>query len=242
MWDVPMPVQPMKAIASVALASKMTLGQVAASGIIIGAILLLLSLEWRGYSGIQLVNDVIPDGVVAGIQVQVGLDLAMKGAAMITGTNQWAVKADGYAAGLLCFVFVAVVIFRERRAVPVALIVFIVGIIMAGVTMAQSGAHFGVAPGFPAFDVSRYIAPADWGYATVFAALPQLPLTTLNSIVAVTALTAKLWPEKRIRNAPVTRSVGLMNIVLCWFGGMPMCHGAGGLSGQYMFGARGGCS
>jgi MFS superfamily sulfate permease-like transporter len=30
----------------------------------------------------------------------------------------------------------------------------------------------------------------------------------------------------------------MMNLVACWFGGMPMCHGAGGLAGQYRFGAR----
>eukprot|EP00298_Acanthocystis_sp_HF-20_P019918 c24416_g1_i1.p1 GENE.c24416_g1_i1~~c24416_g1_i1.p1 ORF type:complete len:163 (-),score=65.25 c24416_g1_i1:104-592(-) len=29
-----------------------------------------------------------------------------------------------------------------------------------------------------------------------------------------------------------------MNIFTCWFGGMPMCHGAGGLAGQYRCGAR----
>jgi len=33
-----------------------------------------------------------------------------------------------------------------------------------------------------------------------------------------------------------------MNILGCTFGAMPMCHGAGGLAGQYAFGARGGCS
>jgi MFS superfamily sulfate permease-like transporter len=33
-----------------------------------------------------------------------------------------------------------------------------------------------------------------------------------------------------------------MNLVGCWFGAMPCCHGAGGLAGQYKFGGRsGGC-
>jgi hypothetical protein len=73
----------------------------AASGVIIGAILLVLSIEWpfkgrfKGYSGIQFVNDIMPEGVVAGIQLEVGLDLAMKGAAMVTGTNQWATFVRG---------------------------------------------------------------------------------------------------------------------------------------------------
>jgi MFS superfamily sulfate permease-like transporter len=29
-----------------------------------------------------------------------------------------------------------------------------------------------------------------------------------------------------------------MNLVGCWFGAMPCCHGAGGLAGQVRFGAR----
>ncbi|KAL2527514.1 Molybdate transporter 1 [Abeliophyllum distichum] len=39
------------------------------------------------------------------------------------------------------------------------------------------------------------------------------------------------------------RSVfGIMNLIRCWFGAMPCCHGDGGLAGQYKFGGRsGGC-
>jgi MFS superfamily sulfate permease-like transporter len=33
-----------------------------------------------------------------------------------------------------------------------------------------------------------------------------------------------------------------MNVVGCWFGSMPACHGCGGLAGQYRFGARSGIS
>ncbi|RME41411.1 MAG: sulfate transporter, partial [Planctomycetota bacterium] len=40
----------------------------------------------------------------------------------------------------------------------------------------------------------------------------------------------------------VALSVGLMNLLACPFGAMPMCHGAGGLAAQYRFGARTGGS
>ena len=68
--------------------------------------------------------------------------------------------------------------------------------------------------------------------------LPQIPLTTLNSVIAVCALAADLFPDRKAEPRKVAVSVGLMNLVACWFGGMPMCHGAGGLAGQYRFGAR----
>jgi MFS superfamily sulfate permease-like transporter len=70
------------------------------------------------------------------------------------------------------------------------------------------------------------------------AVLPQIPLTTLNSVVAVCALSADLFPDRPITPRRVAVSVGIMNLVGGWFGGMPMCHGAGGLAGQYRFGAR----
>eukprot|EP01018_Ginkgo_biloba_P021023 Gb_04788 [translate_table: standard] len=35
---------------------------------------------------------------------------------------------------------------------------------------------------------------------------------------------------------------GVMNLVGCWFRAMLVCHGAGGLAGQYRFGARSGAS
>ncbi|KAH8063035.1 xanthine uracil vitamin C permease [Aureococcus anophagefferens] len=87
---------------------------------------------------------------------------------------------------------------------------------------------------------------AEWARGVLRAGLPQLPLTTLNSVISVTALSEKLFPDKRKDEAPtrksVATSVGLMNVCCCWFGGAPACHGAGGLAGQYKFGARGGAS
>src|SRR5690606_38237622 len=67
---------------------------------------------------------------------------------------------------------------------------------------------------------------------------PQIPLTTLNSVIAVCALSADLFPARAATPRKVAISVGLMNLSACPFGGMPMCHGAGGLAGQYRFGAR----
>ncbi|KAH6631045.1 hypothetical protein B0J18DRAFT_422950 [Chaetomium sp. MPI-SDFR-AT-0129] len=77
----------------------------------------------------------------------------------------------------------------------------------------------------------------------LFAALAQLPLTTLNSVIAVSALSADLLPD--VPPPSVTAlglSVAAMNLVGCWFGAMPVCHGAGGLAGQHRFGARSGAS
>lgn len=80
-------------------------------------------------------------------------------------------------------------------------------------------------------------------YKPLSMAIGQLPLTTLNSVIAVSALAADLLPD--VPAPTVTAmgmSVGVMNLVGTWFGAMPVCHGAGGLAAQYRFGARSGAS
>jgi hypothetical protein len=70
------------------------------------------------------------------------------------------------------------------------------------------------------------------------AGLAQLPLTSLNSCIAVTQLAQQLFPQRlerdgwRWRPGPVAVSAGLMNLVGCWWGAFPCCHGSGGLAAQ----------
>ena len=62
--------------------------------------------------------------------------------------------------------------------------------------------------------------------------LPQLPLTLLNSIVAVCQLSADKFPERPASPRRVAVSVGIMNLIGPWLGALPCCHGAGGLAAQ----------
>lgn len=64
------------------------------------------------------------------------------------------------------------------------------------------------------------------------AGLPQLSLTVFNSVVSVCALSEEMFPHRPASTVAVASSVGLMNLVGCWFGAYPSCHGAGGLAGQ----------
>lgn len=82
----------------------------------------------------------------------------------------------------------------------------------------------------------------DWKVGFVKGAIPQIPLSILNSVIAVCKLSGDLFPEKEVSATAVSMSVGVMNLVGCWFGAMPVCHGAGGLAGQYRFGGRSGLS
>lgn len=82
------------------------------------------------------------------------------------------------------------------------------------------------------------MTPADFKAGFINMAIPQLPLTALNSVIAVCVLSRDLFPNRPAKPRTVAISVGLMNLVGCWFGAMPVCHGSGGLAGQYRFDAR----
>jgi MFS superfamily sulfate permease-like transporter len=228
-FPIPMAVQPMKAIAAIALTENLTTPQILAAGIGVSVVVLLLGLTGL----IDGLNRLVPRSVVRGLMLALGLSLLMKGLQMIAGTNQW-FGSDSYLTGLLSVVVVLLFFFSRR--IPAALVLFGAGLAIAIWTHAGVVSGLGVGLTLPTW------SPPHWSdFVSSFpkAALPQIPLTTLNSVIAVCALSATLFPaERKVTPRRVAVSVGLMNLVAAWFGGMPMCHGAGGLAGQYRFGAR----
>jgi MFS superfamily sulfate permease-like transporter len=70
------------------------------------------------------------------------------------------------------------------------------------------------------------------------AGFSQLPLTATNAVIATAVLISKYWPDRSISEKNLAFNMGIINLIVPFFGGMPMCHGAGGLAGQYYFGAR----
>ena len=72
-------------------------------------------------------------------------------------------------------------------------------------------------------------------------ALPQLPMTLGNAVIAQSDLTREYFGETVARRSSfraLALSMGLANLVTAPLGGMPMCHGSGGLAAHYRFGAR----
>ena len=80
--------------------------------------------------------------------------------------------------------------------------------------------------------------PSEVWQTLLLAGFAQVPLTVTNATIATAALIKTYWPDRPVTERKLSMNQGLMNLVLPFFGGMPMCHGAGGLAGQYYFGAR----
>jgi len=123
--------------------------------------------------------------------------------------------------------------------IPAALIVFLFGLVLCFV---RDPSIFGDLRFGPSKISVVKITWEDFKVGFVSAAIPQIPLSILNSVIAVCKLSGDLFPEREASAMHVSVSVGLMNFVGCWFGAMPCCHGAGGLAGQYRFGGRSGAS
>uniref|UniRef100_A0A6N2LA85 SLC26A/SulP transporter domain-containing protein n=1 Tax=Salix viminalis TaxID=40686 RepID=A0A6N2LA85_SALVM len=273
-YGVPMPVQPMKSIAAVAISNSAEFGvpEIMAAGICTGGILLLL-----GVTGLmQLVYKVIPLSVVRGIQLSQGLSFAMSAVKYIRtvqdfsksksgGDRHW-LGLDGLVLAIVCACFIIVVNGggeegseregddismggreRPRRkglrqivaSLPSAFMVFLLGVIFAFIRRPGVVRDFKFGPS--SIEIVK-ISKHAWKEGFVKGAIPQLPLSVLNSVIAVCNLSSDLFPGKDFSASSISVSVGMMNIVGCWFGAMPCCHGAGGLAGQYKFGGRsGGC-
>ncbi len=121
---------------------------------------------------------------------------------------------------------------------PVALIVVVLGAFIGVVT------H--VSPPFPhlafGFYLPTFILPT-WpqlANGVGRAVLPQIPLTLTNAIIVTAAVARELFPGQadRVSERNLALTTGLGNLLAAPFGGYLMCHGAGGMTGHFRFGAR----
>ncbi|KAG4944122.1 hypothetical protein JHK84_048175 [Glycine max] len=131
---------------------------------------------------------------------------------------------------------------RVRKVIfslPSAFMVFVLGVVLAFIRRHEVVHEIKFGPS--SIEVVKFSKHA-WKKGFVKGAIPQLPLSILNSVVAVCKLSSDLFPGKDFSATSLSVTVGLMNLIGSWFGAMPSCHGAGGLAGQYKFGGRsGGC-
>lgn len=238
LFGVPLPVQPMKAIAAISIGQHFTRDETAAAGLTVAIAVFLLSASGL----LRWLNRVVPVPVVKGIQVGAGLSLAISaGSSFILPLDWTAPGYDNRFWAIAAFFLLLIAALLPR--IPYALVVTTIAIVIAAAASSTNSSQHAYSWIFwhPTISIPSSIS---WRTGALNAAIPQLPLTTLNSILAVTSLSASLFPTFPI--PPSTTSLGfsvaLANLLGCWFGAMPVCHGSGGLAGQYRFGARSGAS
>ena len=218
-YRLPMPVEPMKVLAIVAIAQHWSPSMVYASALGMGIAWMILAFT----GAIGWIARVTPQSVVSGIQVTLGVLLMVE--ALKLGQTWWA----------LAVVSVVIVIsLRQSRYAPAAIVLVVLGL---GVMFFKGEFAHVAAPGLQLPSFTTFSAKQVW-QTLVLAGFAQIPLTATNAVISTSSLITKYWPDEDVSVGRLSFSHSIMNLVAPWFGGMPMCHGAGGLAGQYYFGAR----
>lgn len=231
-FRTPFPVQPMKAIGAAASVQAMQVVSVAA----VQAASLATALIWLLLAATGLAERIarwVPKGVTLGIVLGLGLALMLEGIRMMS--SEWLLAAP-----LLVAAFVLV----AARGAAVMLLLLACGVAYSIWRNPEALAALGaLQPGFrlPAFAFPEAGWNDVWiGLAVL--AVPQLPLTLGNALVATVEQNNRLFPDRPVTLRGVAVSTGLMNLGSAALGGVPMCHGAGGMAGQVRFGARTGAA
>jgi MFS superfamily sulfate permease-like transporter len=226
-YKTPVPVQPMKAIGATAIAGVNTItpAMVYASGLVTGIIWLLLGLT----NLVGWVAKLASKPVVRGIVLGLGLLFVTQGLKMML-TLPWL----GAAAAVLTMLLMS------NKKVPVMFILLAIGGVVAlfqqpGIVreLTDAGVHFQL----PVFSLNDITWQAVIGGALLLA-IPQIPLTLGNAIIATTAENNEIFPQRKVTEKKLAVTTGIMNVFSPLFGGVPLCHGAGGMAGHIRFGAR----
>lgn len=158
-----------------------------------------------------------------GVQIALGVMLAIEGFKMV---------ATGWILGIVSIVIV--IVLRENRYAPAAIVLMMIGI---GVVGFRGELMQAIDLGFALPPITLF-RPIEIWQGMVLAGFAQIALTATNAVIATSALISQYFPDKPVPEKKLALNMGIMNVIVAFFGGMPMCHGAGGLAGQYYFGAR----
>ena len=219
----PVPVQPMKVVAALVIGGGLGAPGVAATGILLG--LVLIALVASGAVGALARR--VPEPVMTGVQLGVGLYLAWAGVRLVEG---------GWALGLAALgVLLALQRTRFKPLAAVSVVILATAWALARGDAAMPDMALG-------WHAPSWVLPDGEAFATAaqLAVLPQLALTLTNASLITAAIAAELFPHDResITAGRLALSTGVLNLALAPFGAFPMCHGAGGLVVQHRFGAR----
>ena len=233
-YRTPFPVQPMKAIGAAAV-SQATLAAGMSAAVVIGAAL-TTGLLWivLAVTGLgRRAASWVPRSALLGVVMGLGFSFMLDGIRMMSGSP--------WMAGLLLAVTLALL---GRPRVPAMLALLAIGVAMALISEPDLMGELGALK--PALRIPALawgtLSMGDLWTGLILLSLPQLPLTFGNAYLSITEENNRLFPDRPVNERSVAFSTGLMNLGSSLIGGIPMCHGAGGMAGHVQFGARTGGS
>ncbi|ETR72443.1 MAG: putative sulfate transporter [Candidatus Magnetoglobus multicellularis str. Araruama] len=253
-FGVTVPVQPMKVIGAYAIATSMSPDQILSSSLLMGVFLLIIGMT----GSIDFIQRFTPKAVIRGVQLSTGVLLISGGIKFIIGTSRFQLLQNAvepylayqYVGPLPLSLIIGIIsgiitlMLLDSKKFPAGLIIISGGLITGILLGKVDSGNLHMALNLPELFPFGFPDKTDFSFALFALVLPQLPMTLGNAVMAYTDLSKKYFGilSIRVTNQKVCVSMGLANIFSFCLGGMPMCHGAGGLAAHYRFGARTGGS
>lgn len=226
-FRTPVPIQPMKAIGGMAIAhpGSITPGMIWGSGIFTGLFWLLMGLT----GAITWIEKITTKPVVRGIMLGLGLSFVVEGLSMMKGTPWIAIGG----------VMITLLLLNSKRF-PAMLCLLAYGIVVAFIQRPEligELSNLSIRFRLPELTFGR-ISWKELISGFVILGLPQAPLTLGNAIIGTVAENNQYFPDRKVTAKTISLDHGVMNLISTCIGGVPMCHGAGGMAGHIRFGAR----
>jgi MFS superfamily sulfate permease-like transporter len=229
-YRTPIPVQPMKAAGAIATTQAaqtliITPAMVWGASLATGIIWLLLGLTGTAHYVARLIARPVVLGIILGL----GFGFMIEGARMMS--ENWWVSGPA---------LLGTALLLSNRVVPAMFLLLLFGGgygLLSDPTLLDALRDIQMDVRGPTFALGS-VTLNDFVLGTLFLALPQVPLTLGNAVIAITEENNRLFPDRPIDEGKIATSTGLMNVLSAGLGGIPMCHGAGGMAGHVQFGAR----
>ncbi len=228
-YKTPVPIQPMKAIGAAAIAGGISPTALFASGLTTGIFWLLMGAT----GAINHIAKLATKPVVRGIMLGLGL------AFVVEGVHRMATSPI-----LAGIALVTTYMLLSNPKIPAMFVLLLFGVVSAVVmnpSLLSELAAIRIGFKLPPFTLHD-MTWNDLVTGTLLFTLPQIPLTLGNAVIAIVAENNELFPDRPVTEKKIAISQGIMNLVSPLWGGVPMCHGAGGMAGHVRFGAHTGGS
>ena len=226
-FKTPIPIQPMKAIGGMAISHPglITPGMIWGSGIFTGIFWLLMGVT----GAITWIEKITTKPVVRGIMLGLGLNFIAEGMGMMREQPLLAIGG-----------VVIIFLLLGSRRFPAMLCLLAYGAITALIErpqLMQELSHLSLRFRLPELTFGK-ISLKELLAGCVMLGIPQAPLTLGNAIIGTVAENNSHFPDRKVTARKISLDHGFMNLISTCLGGIPLCHGAGGLAGHIRFGAR----
>jgi hypothetical protein len=226
-FKTPVPIQPMKAIGASAISNpgSVTPGMIWGAGIFSAVVWIILAVT----GAVSWLNKITAKPVIRGIMLGLGISFAIEGLKMMSG--QWVIAVIAMVIAFLLL---------TNKHLPAMLVLLLMGVVASLILnpglideLRQVSVQFRL----PTLVFGK-MTWQDFVLGALVLGIPQVPLTLGNAVLGTVAENNELFPKRPVTVKQVALDHGFINIFSFVLGGIPVCHGAGGMAGHVRFGAR----